>query len=63
MSDPLAPFAGDHEGHIYAHGDGPPFLWFAACLCGFTAEPRPTPGAAAADLIGHRPQETHDGPQ
>ena len=58
MSDPLAPFAGDHEGHIYAVKD-PPYVigWFAGCSCGFVAEARPTPGAAAADLIGHRPQE------
>ena len=56
MTDPLAPFAGDHEGHIYAVADSQQRLWFAGCTCGFVAEARPTPGAAAADLIGHRPQ-------
>ena len=61
MSDPLAPFAGVHEGRIYAVATWPDTTqraWFAGCSCGFVAEARPTPGAAAADLIGHRPQET-----
>jgi len=58
-ADPLAPFTGAHEGHIYATGTTPQG-WFAACLCGFVAEPRPTPGAAAGDLIGHRPPQTKD---
>jgi hypothetical protein len=62
VSDPLAPFAGDHEGTVYGatrRGDDSGAVSFVAvCICGFVAEARPTPGAAAADLIGHRPQET-----
>ena len=59
MSDPLAPFAGDHEGRILPINEGTyTVAWFAVCLCGWTGPDHPGRGAAAADLIGHRPQET-----